>query len=328
MKPTTSSKRNIQIDLLKLLSIYSVFLGHTYLHSGYNWHDAFFIPINAIIYSVHMPLFMFISGFFVKNTFDKKKYLNRVLDLLIPFISMDIISLVLNRYWGISPHCWFFMCLIICYSIYMLICYMREKLKFGNMTYIVILTITCLLFSNIIDYKVGYLLPFYLLGKLFYTYFELVKRYKKQVIMVSLLGYIVFFLFLYKPNYTSDLFHSKWLSLHYIDIYCLYAYIVRFLTALLGCVFISTVFISIKSNPVAEKISIYGTYTMQLYYFCIFFCQINPPLYQTFGILYQPICFIVSAIEMAGCIIVVLLISKMNYLNMILFNKGEKKVKI
>lgn len=87
-----SKKINQQFLLLQAIGIVLVVIGHKDgISLFFDWFPA---------YSFHMPLFIFISGYFYKNENDKNLrnfILNKVNKLIIPYIIGDFIS-----YWMFS----------------------------------------------------------------------------------------------------------------------------------------------------------------------------------------------------------------------------------
>ncbi len=68
------------IDLLKGIGIFLVVWGHT------------MFPRSVLIYSFHMPLFFFISGFLYKNKPLKKFLSSKIIRLYVPYILFTIVS--------------------------------------------------------------------------------------------------------------------------------------------------------------------------------------------------------------------------------------------
>ena len=93
-------ERNVLLDVLKGFAILLVVLGHAVQH---NLPDSFDDNvIFRVIYSFHMPLFMFVSGFVSYKTFDgtAAKLLKRFKSLIIPFWSWFLFSYFF--YWFIA----------------------------------------------------------------------------------------------------------------------------------------------------------------------------------------------------------------------------------
>ena len=86
MKETT---RDYLFDNLKVLLIFLVVFGH--LLEKYIDKDLFLRSIYIFIFMFHMPLFIYVSGYFSKN-FDKCRR-NAIKDLLVPYIVFNIIWL-------------------------------------------------------------------------------------------------------------------------------------------------------------------------------------------------------------------------------------------
>lgn len=107
---TNKKNRNFAMDMCKAFAIISVVFGHTLFYgmgrqvceSEAYYEDIIF----KIIYSVHMPVFMLISGYFFFYTSEKytlrdilRKKFNT---LLIPIISWATILLMINGFMGVN----------------------------------------------------------------------------------------------------------------------------------------------------------------------------------------------------------------------------------
>lgn len=79
MKMNNSEKYDF-IDLLKGIGIFLVVWGHTML------------PRSVLIYSFHMPLFFFLSGFLYKNKPLKEFLSSKIIRLYVPYILFTILS--------------------------------------------------------------------------------------------------------------------------------------------------------------------------------------------------------------------------------------------
>lgn len=89
-------ERDSSFDILKGLLIFTVVWGHSISNSGLEdfWHNYLF---NAI-YLFHMPLFVFVSGYFCHSIINKdfKTILyNKTKRLIIPYLSYTIIGLII-----------------------------------------------------------------------------------------------------------------------------------------------------------------------------------------------------------------------------------------
>lgn len=84
-------ERLVYIDILKGIAIIMVVMGHMFAP----YTDYLQSPVNQMIYSVHMPLFIFLSGFVFHLSQGRKgiriTILKRTLSLLLPFICFPAI---------------------------------------------------------------------------------------------------------------------------------------------------------------------------------------------------------------------------------------------
>lgn len=92
-------ERNIIYDKVRGVAILLVVLGHVI---QYSYSDFFHVPAFNIIYSFHMPLFMFLSGLV---TYKKERQLDflwlktKFFCLVIPFLSWMLLPFMFNRGW-------------------------------------------------------------------------------------------------------------------------------------------------------------------------------------------------------------------------------------
>lgn len=70
------SERNVLLDVLKGFAIFLVVMGHAI---QYNQVDFDTNPVFRFIYSFHMPLFMFVSGFILKKIIYRSPKATRLL---------------------------------------------------------------------------------------------------------------------------------------------------------------------------------------------------------------------------------------------------------
>ena len=85
------SGRDLKWDLIKAFAIFLVILGHCIQIMDPSWQQNL---VQRFIYSFHMPLFMFISGYFVassKNTGGGKWIIDKMRRLLVPCVVHGIV---------------------------------------------------------------------------------------------------------------------------------------------------------------------------------------------------------------------------------------------
>lgn len=83
-------ERSYMFDNIKALLIVLVVFGHVAEEMG---NRGVLEPIRAVIYSVHMPLFIFISGYFSKNL--DKAYQKACETCLVPYLFFDTLWMIL-----------------------------------------------------------------------------------------------------------------------------------------------------------------------------------------------------------------------------------------
>lgn len=81
------TKRNIQYDYIKGIAIFLVIYGHTISHIDIGQTSWWENPMYMFIYMFHMPLFIFVSGYFFNANRNPRNYVeNKVKTLIIPAI--------------------------------------------------------------------------------------------------------------------------------------------------------------------------------------------------------------------------------------------------
>ena len=203
-------KRDKAIDILKGIGILFVILGHMNQ----------VIPINLLIYiySFHMPLFFYISGYLYKEKYQemsfKDYFKKRLNQLLYPYLTFSIINfvwiLIKNHSIQILAKCfisllysnyifetnyigavWFLLCLFVVEIMYYII---QKYFKKYEQVMICIGLLLGVLLNQIINIKY-FRLPFWsdiaLFALVFYHVGYIVKR-RKNKIKINLIGKLVF----------------------------------------------------------------------------------------------------------------------------------------
>jgi len=93
--------KNPTIDIVKGLAIILVVYGHVIEHGmAPQGKDFFLNPVFKVIYTFHMPLFVFISGYLVALSLKKRSPMDvfkRKFDsLLVPFVSLAILGIIVS----------------------------------------------------------------------------------------------------------------------------------------------------------------------------------------------------------------------------------------
>lgn len=182
------------IDNLKVLLIFLVVFGH--LIERYMDTNSTLRGIYMFIYTFHMPLFIFVSGFLSKNINKSKKIFMKT--LLIPYIVLNIIWYTLAYLYTGDTHVpilypgwtlWFLLSLF----------FWRVSLKYLiKIKYILPISFILGLFIGLVSNgsilsfsRTIVYLPFFLLG--FYTDINILKIISKKInIWVAILGVCIF----------------------------------------------------------------------------------------------------------------------------------------
>ena len=187
MKPT---KRNYLFDNLKVLLIFLVVVGHSlekYIDNSLALRSIYFF-----IFMFHMPLFIYVSGYFSKTIGSYRK--NAIKDLLLPFILFNII-------WYISVGDFTFPLYYAGWTLWYLISlffwrfFLKDIIK---VKYILLLSIILGLIVGFSNKYMDFLsfsrtiafLPFFLLG--YYSNSSTINKIKKYSKAKSILGLITF----------------------------------------------------------------------------------------------------------------------------------------
>lgn len=209
-------------DIAKGIAILLVILGHCFQNSLYTPNNEVYIyknSIMSIIASVHMPVFIFISGIFSKKNYDYKEYwIKKTKQLILPLFFIPILyclvfskqfhNLVYNPY---HLGYWFTWALFLMYIPFFIVRkiseYIKSKYKdcielilFG-ISYVIIKGIHIILISqNNFDTigllslnSISWLYPYLILGYLFYSN-DFVKRFftNEVVICISFILYSLY----------------------------------------------------------------------------------------------------------------------------------------
>ena len=165
------------MDLLKCFAIFSVLLGHAteQLSGGLFWDH----PLWEFIYSYHMPLFMFVCGFFFPSSL-KRSYgemaLLKLRQLGIPSLTAFAIACGIMLAMGVTAiadlcelsfagfmNCvWFLKCLLLCYLVMHPLCRWLRK----DWAAALVATVLVILIPGTEVVNFNFMLPMFCLGML------------------------------------------------------------------------------------------------------------------------------------------------------------------
>lgn len=282
------SSRIIAWDLLKVMTIFLVIMGHFLLYMV-NW-PPFSCPIFGWIQSFHMPLFMAISGLFAVNGYVRDGWMRycvkRFARLIVPCLSwLGIIFLVkgmMNDWTWSGPmlkgvlinDLWFLKSLFIC-SILGCLAYGNGRLKnrFVRIALTLLISQVCLIWNVFVMY------PCFLCGILIAKYLNALLHHVKFVLWIS--GSLFFVLSIYlavSPDFwivgtgiRQALFHGSLSiesSLGFLLDIVGRRYLVMFVGIMASVFFIVgsyKLFLGIKAGFIMRRLVDVGKYTLGIY---------------------------------------------------------------
>ena len=326
--------RNIHIDLLKGFAIILVVLGHSVQFlSNNNFED----PLFKFIYSFHMPLFMFLSGYVCFNP-QKGKYIDlkkRFKTLIIPFFTWwgiyniyaflshkNIISFIEllvqpdNGLWFL----WvlFFLC------IFLQISFIITK-KYEEIIMLLI-AIILLFITSFIPYGkyfgiplISWYIVYFSFGYIFHKYEPFFVLYRHFWGMISILFFLIAIPFWHFGTPFTFLENLS-LPFEYKKIlYLIYKYFVPFF----GILSFYYIFNLSSSRKLYAKLILHlAPITLEIYAIHIYFIYLLNPIFNKYNSInfYLKSIFI-TLIAIAGSFLVQKLISKNKYINKILFGR-------
>ena len=189
-------KRIEYLDLLKFFAIFSVLVGHSteQLSAGTFWDH----PVWSFIYSYHMPLFMFLSGFFFRSSLNKPfktVALNKLRQLGVPSLTAFALQCIIMLAAGVtavSDLCelsfsgfmnsvWFLKCLLFC----ILIMYPLCKLFKNDFVAALAATLAITFIPGAEIVNLNFMLPMFCLGMLCGSHMDSVERHHNALLIAS-----------------------------------------------------------------------------------------------------------------------------------------------
>ena len=333
--------RDQKMDFIKGVTIFLVVWGHIVQHLYHGEGSFYGNMVYKIIYTFHMPLFMFISGYFFKSSLDKRSLIEiiklKIIQLGIPifiwtcfyyvedliytgdrFQIKQLFNLLFRRLWFLTAYLILSIFIAIVWQFFKK--YSKGFVLTCGLLGFLILIVPDWLFSAVY-FKFMY--PYFVAGIFAMAFKEQLESYKKQIFIVST---VVFLLLLigFKDNYyvyTSGMylpFGEGFLEQLYIIYY-------RYFIGLAGTIMVMGILgylYSLGHNHLFVKL---GKYTMEIYIVHIFFLNylyrfqaqnllsMNQWIY---NLVYTPI---VSALLTIICLGIIKLLYKNKYTKGILF---------
>lgn len=221
--------RDVTMDALKGAAILLVVVGHAVQHS-YVMFDA--NPLFRLIYALHMPLFMFISGyvaFYGRDNLSLAHLRKKASLLVLPFTAWYAVNYVvtgaylrtdLASYfgdWVLSPDrgLWFLWVLFLNFAVLSVALRLETRLRVWAFP----LTWLLLQFVPVNHYGIGFLkwhFTFFAAGYLIHGYSGKLIEYRRPMALVSLVAFPVLVLFWHRltPPTFTDALSAELLSFH------------------------------------------------------------------------------------------------------------------
>lgn len=278
--------RNGFVDALKGYAIILVIVGHSIQSNSVNFDENI---IFRIIYSFHMPLFMFLSGFVLWLQRAKINYiylLKRSMTLVIPFFTVYILNYFLTssfhqfsllmylRDLVVAPDLgvWFLWTLFLNYLLFFAIYKLIYSLKLEKYEEIIMLVFSLILYylplSTFGFTFVRWYFFFFMIGYLLGKNYRLIRKYRNKI---ELIGIILFPIFVFGWYRTGNSSYITWLlsenilffSAHSQFLLTLFNYAVPILGIVFSIVIIKK-FLHYSRNVYNVFIEL-GKYTLDIY---------------------------------------------------------------
>ncbi|MGE5455590.1 MAG: acyltransferase family protein [Ignavibacteriales bacterium] len=333
-------ERNKTIDVTKGIAIILVVIGHciqygmgsSWINNWYFFHDVIF----KLIYGLHMPLFILISGYLFFSTIKKRNTIeiikSRIFNILIPIflwvILYKIIDLLIFEkpfifdtfFYDFFNSLWFLWAI---FYISLIVLFVNKIFKDNIFIYVLINILLLLLTDKYNIALYSYLYPYFIIAYFYHKYQTKINQFLYKIndyikILISGLSYFILMSF-YNINcyiYIGgfSIINKDILPQLKIDIY-------RYAVGFFGCIFIlSLITMILKSKPRKEwkTLTILGQnslaiYTVSCYLNCNLLLLLTPNAPSNYYVV------IIESILMIGiCLIFATLIKKIRILNKLL----------
>lgn len=276
--------RDNSVDVIKGIAILLVVLGHAIQFGTVNFDNNI---IYKIIYSFHMPLFMFVSGYIASRTkiFNYKFVLRKFNTLVIPFIIWYLINYIVNsKYKELNiieymvilikapdKGLWFLWILFLCFCILTIFYRIMKVNKKLIIILLIVLNILGLKFNFIGLNLVAWYFPFFYIGFLVAGKKAILLRYSKALLILSILIY--FFTMPFWHRTSGPLFLSN-VNILFFDITIfrvIITFVYKYITAF-SAIFI--LFYTVKSLGILKNSKLFqylGKKTMDIYIIHLYF---------------------------------------------------------
>ncbi len=337
----TTGKRIPYLDLLKFLAIFLVLLGHsTEQTSADEFWDH---PVWSFIYSFHMPLFMFLCGFFFLSSLKRpflvmlrKKFIQLGIPSIMAFLIQYVIMLLMGRhaiadlcersFMGFMNAVWFLKCVFFCYVIMYPVCKLLKNDILSSA--IAVLVISLVPGADIVN--LNFMLPFFCLGIIIANHKEQIQRHRLAWTIISCALFLIL-LPLWSGRLTVYMVPTHILTFHPISLDFINLEITLFrlligMSGTLACyLLIQPVYGLIEHKRICPILLEIGGATLGIYFLQTFLLEILVNCLHVYIPIpwSYPAVFVLAVLELILCFLVVKLIRKNALLGLLLL--GEQK---
>lgn len=328
-----SAKRNLVFDVVKLFAIFLVLWGHALpnLQGGHCVGN----PVFLFIYSIHMPLFMTVCGFFSGSVMElsfKDFIVKKGRQLLLPAIVFWLpiaIGVWLKSGISMLPQSfdlgyWFLKCAFLCFLLFYVVARAVRPLWAR-----VLITLAISLF--IIPFQMDRMFPYFLFGILVRKYYHHVKKYSGTVALISGLIFLYCEVTLEVGVLASAKFSTVRVAFANGDGWLTLSYFLRSVgTGAVGSIFFISLFeylsTLISAGPWSRKIASWGSKTLGIYLLQTLFIEILPkyldPIQGMDFILYTFVVTpLISALVLVVCLACIKLLERSRWLSFLLLGR-------
>lgn len=336
------SKRIPHLDLLKFLAIFLVLLGHATEQTSADlfWDH----PVWSFIYSFHMPLFMFLCGYFFLSSLSKpflvmlkKKFIQLGIPSITAFLIQYLIMLLTNQnaiadlcersFMGFMNAVWFLKCVLLCYVIMYPMC----KLVKNDMLASLIAVILILLLPGADIVNLNFMLPFFCLGIIIAKRQEQIQKHRWVWTAIFCALFFILLPF-WSGRLTVYMVPTRLLTFSPIslDFANLQVTLLRLLIGLSGtmaCYFlIQPVYVLVERTRICPTLLKIGGATLGIYFLQTFLLEILIHCLHIYIPIpwSYPAVFLLAILELVLCFLLVRLIRKNTLLKLLLLGEDSR----
>lgn len=288
LREAKAKARDPYWDIVKGIAILLVLIGHSIQYgSGVEYSTSLLYldnPIYKVIYGFHMPLFMFVSGYFFVRSAERRSFLQTLMHvsktLFLPILAFRFlyclisgfdltVSGVVGSLFGTLWTLWFLWAVIFAMVV---TSFVHRYMSDSYWAHIVVLLVLLILPDPIQTAQVKFVYPFFVLG----YYFRKTKMYdtliqhKEKMALPAFLLYVLLIIFV--MNRDTYVYFTKVSLFHSTDIlhqlYCDSARIVIGLTGIFAFITMTRIIFERLSNAsISRTLAFFGINSMGIYCF-------------------------------------------------------------